>query len=178
MDIRIVDGRLTKDAEIKENQTSGTKFLSFTLANNGFTKNGQVTTYFNVISYNEHDIKRLETLTKGRLVIVQGRPNEVMTIKDNKTYLNRNITAYNIEIGPSSTAKDAVNTTSYSNVTPPTPTVSNVAPTVPMCETPTPPTVHVTPMMSEVKTTPNPSINTGGYQAEVNISTSNDDLPF
>ena len=138
MDIRIVDGRLTRDAEVKTNH-SGTKFLSFTLANNGFAKGEQITTFFNVISYNPYDIQRQENdgfYNKGRLVIVSGRPSESMSIKDNKTYLNRNIIANSIELGAYSVNKENTATTTYKDVAP-TPTLT------PMCETPLPPKPQV-----------------------------------
>ena len=117
MDIRIVDGRLTKDAEVRVNKTNNKKFLTFTIANNGYAKGEQTTTYFNVVSYNEFDVNRIESLTKGKLVVVTGKPNEVMTIKDNKTYLNRNIMAHNIEMGTPSRDNTST-TTSYSDVAP------------------------------------------------------------
>ena len=97
MDIRIVDGHLTRDAEIKTNKGTGAKFLTFTIVNNGFMRGAQTTTYFNVISYNEHDMKRVDNLKKGRMIIVSGRPNESIGIKDNQTYLNRNIMAHSID---------------------------------------------------------------------------------
>ena len=59
MDIRIVDGRLTKDAEIKKT-TNGVKYLSFTLVNNGFAKGEKVTKFFNVVSYDPYTISRQE----------------------------------------------------------------------------------------------------------------------
>ena len=121
MNIRIVDGRLTKDAQVKTSK-EGRKYLMFTLANNTYTKGESVTTYFNVVSYNDYDIKCHETdnkFTKGKLFVVSGFPNEVMTIKDNKTYLNRNIIAHNIEAGTSSSRETVQQeTTSYRDVAP------------------------------------------------------------
>lgn len=130
MNIRIVDGRLTKDAQVKIGK-DGRKFLLFTLANNSFSKGEAITTYFNVVSYNEYDVKCHETdnkFAKGRLFVVSGFPNEVMTIKDNKTYLNRNIIAHNIESGtPPSVKESSQQTANYHDVAP-------VA--TPTCETP------------------------------------------
>lgn len=121
MNIRIVDGRLTKDAQVKTSK-EGRKYLMFTLANNTYTKGESITTYFNVVSYNDYDIKCHETdnkFTKGKLFVVSGFPNEVMTIKDNKTYLNRNIIAHNIEAGTSSSRETVQQeTTSYRDVAP------------------------------------------------------------
>ena len=156
MDIRIVDGRLTKDAEIKTNK-SGNKFLSFTLANNGFSQGEQTTTFFNVISYNNYDIQRQEKdnfYNKGRLVVVSGRPNEVMTIKDNKTYLNRNIIANSIELGSYSISKETTsnsNTTTYKDVAPiATPTCEVPKAPVPQAPVPQAPQVAVEPQYKAV----------------------------
>lgn len=180
MDIRIVDGRLTRDAEVKTNH-SGTKFLSFTLANNGFAKGEQITTFFNVISYNPYDIQRQENdgfYNKGRLVIVSGRPSESMSIKDNKTYLNRNIIANSIELGAYSVNKENTATTTYKDVAPtPTPT--------PMCETPLPPKPQVVqPPQPQVQQTtpPQPQIQqTIPQKPTYSVSMDDDsanDLPF
>lgn len=195
MDIRIVDGRLTKDAEVRVNKTNNKKFLTFTIANNGYAKGEQTTTYFNVVSYNEFDVNRIESLTKGKLVVVTGKPNEVMTIKDNKTYLNRNIMAHNIEMGTPSRDNTSA-TTSYSAVAP-VPGVaqtSAVSAPIPTCEVPrvnTPtvasPTVATVqtpvaqaPVMSKTETPMLVNAPTAPYQASVYSETPNvqDDLPF
>ena len=180
MDIRIVDGRLTRDAEVKTNH-SGTKFLSFTLANNGFAKGEQITTFFNVISYNPYDIQRQENdgfYNKGRLVIVSGRPSESMSIKDNKTYLNRNIIANSIELGAYSVNKENTSTTTYKDVAP-TPT--------PMCETPQAPKPQVPQPTAPTYQQPTTSANqqpqvqqTVSQKPTYNVSMDDDDndLPF
>lgn len=193
MDIRIVDGRLTKDAEVRVNKTNNKKFLTFTIANNGYAKGEQTTTYFNVVSYNEFDVNRIESLTKGKLVVVTGKPNEVMTIKDNKTYLNRNIMAHNIEMG-TPTRDNTSTTTSYSDVAPVPNAVQPVAvsaptPTceVPRVSTPTVATPTVATVQAPVAQTPMPQVvatpanaQTGTYQTSVYAETPNvnDDLPF
>jgi single-stranded DNA-binding protein len=195
MDIRIVDGRLTKDAEVRVNKTNNKKFLTFTIANNGYAKGEQTTTYFNVVSYNEFDVNRIESLTKGKLVVVTGKPNEVMTIKDNKTYLNRNIMAHNIEMGTPSRDNTST-TTSYSDVAPvpgaaQTATVSAPIPTceVPRVNVPTVASPNVATVQAPVaqapvmpKTATQMPVNapTAPYQASVYSETPNvqDDLPF
>lgn len=195
MDIRIVDGRLTRDAEVRVNKTNNKKFLTFTIANNGYTRGEQTTTYFNVVSYNEFDVNRIESLTKGKLVVVTGKPNEVMTIKDNKTYLNRNIMAHNIEMGTPSRDNTST-TTSYSDVAPVPGAVqpATVSAPIPTCEVPrvnTPtvasPTVATvqapvaqTPAMSKPATSMPVNVPTPPYQASVYSETPNvqDDLPF
>ena len=192
MDIRIVDGRLTRDAEVKVNKTNNKKFLTFTIANNGYAKGEQTTTFFNVVSYNEFDVNRLETFTKGKLVVVTGKPNEVMTIKENKTYLNRNIMAHNIEMG--NFAKDpASQTTSYSDVAPVPTANPSITPQMPTCEAPrvaTPtvatPTV-ATPVINTAPASPTPqapnmasAVTSGPYEvyAQAPITNVEDELPF
>ena len=176
MDIRIVDGRLTKDAEVKTNTKTGQKFLAISLANNGFVKGVQTTTYFNVISYDQHLIQKHESenfYTKGKLLIVSGRPSEVMTIKDNKTYLNRNILANSIELGYIAKQENATQstTTTYRDVAP----IGNIP--APTCEIPvvsqpqvSTPSVAVTSPTVNVVPTPAPSFN--------DVPSTDDDLPF
>ena len=137
MNIRVVDGRLTKDAEVKVNSTTGVKFLSFTLANNEFVKGQEVHTYFNVMTYDPFLLKKHEDenfYSKGKLVVVTGRPNENMTVSNGKTYLNRNIIAYSIERGTLSRSErqgGENDTNVYRDVAP-----APVAAAAPVCEAP------------------------------------------
>ena len=190
MNIRIVDGRLTRDAEVKVNQNTGKKFLTFTLANNGFSRGAQTTTFFNVVSYNAHDIEKIEDYKKGKLVIVTGRPDEVMAIKGNNTYLNRNIVAHNIE----GTSYGAVKENTQGQTT----TYRDVAPVAATCEVPQIPsqTVAVTSPQVTVMGTNQPQTQVQqpqmqpAYSAVVNHPydyqapqftdkiNSDDDLPF
>jgi single-stranded DNA-binding protein len=196
MNIRVVDGRLTKDAEIKVNRTTGTKFLSFTLANNDFIKGQEVQTYFNVITHDPFVINKHETenfYTKGKLVVVTGRPNENMTVSNGKTYLNRNIIAYSIERGTLSRSERQVSegeTAVYRDVAP-------VAAAAPVCEAPRVPQPQavapsVAPVAPQV-TTPRAEIpvaapQTPVYTTEIpvaapqavanNVPNVEDDLPF
>ena len=185
MNIRIVDGRLTRDAEVKVNQNTGKKFLTFTLANNGFSRGAQTTTFFNVVSYNAHDIEKFEDYKKGKLVIVTGRPDEVMAIKDNNTYLNRNIVAHNIEGASYGTLKD--------NAQSQTTTYRDVAPVAATCEVPQVQTQTVavaSPQVTVMGVNKSQSQMQPEYSAVVNQTydyqapqftdniNSNDDLPF
>ena len=197
MDIRIVDGRLTRDAEVKINKTTGSKFLTFTIANNGFMKGEQITTFFNVVSYNDYDIERLDSFTKGTLVVVSGRPNEVMAIRDNKTYLNRNIMAHSIEKGtPNIVREQQTQQTVYRDVAPVVATCEIpqvvTAPKVETCEIPkvvTAPKVET----PQVLTATQEQRVLQTYAAQINIpqqsniettvynnshQTNDDDLPF
>lgn len=198
MNIRVVDGRLTKDAEIKVNRTTGAKFLSFTLANNDFIKGQEVQTYFNVITHDPFVINKHETenfYTKGKLVVVTGRPNENMTVSNGKTYLNRNIIAYSIERGTLSRSERQVSegeTAVYRDVAP-------VAAAAPVCEAPrvpqpqaVAPTAPVAPVVPQVTTpraeTPVVAPQTPVYTTEIpvaapqavanNVPNVEDDLPF
>lgn len=172
MNIRIVDGRLTKDAQVKTSK-EGKKFLMFTLANNSFSRGETITTYFNVVSYNDYDVKCQETdnkFSKGKLFVVSGFPNEVMTIKDNKTYLNRNIIAHNIEPGTFSSKE----TTQQATTT----TYHDVAPvTAPICETPEIPQPAVeTIEKPAVSTEPTYTVSSPSVASQ--LVDAPDDLPF
>lgn len=190
MNIRIVDGRLTRDAEVKTNSKTGTKYLAFTLANNSFSNGKEEATFFNVVSYNDFDIERASKLLKGNFVYVTGRSNESITIKEGNAYLNRNIIAHNIEKGVSVVNKEST-TQSYHSVAPmaPTPTV----PTTPTCEVPEikPQSVNVQmpqqPQMSQLQMeqTPQPAYqqrpvyeHTVPQSGSGNLGGYDDELPF
>lgn len=129
MNIRTVDGNLVEDAKVLTGK-SGREYLSFRIANNDFEKGQRVTTYFNVASYNDYAIQKHKTenfYTKGKLVVVVGKPEENMTQKGDKMYLNRSILAYNIQLGTFGGRKtDEGEQTVY----------RDVAPSVPTCEVP------------------------------------------
>ena len=111
MNIRTVDGNLVEDAKVLTNK-SGKKYLSFRIANNDFEKGQKVVTYFNVASYNDYAIQKHETenhYSKGKLVVVVGKPEENMTQKGDKMYLNRSILAYNIQLGTFASTKSENN---------------------------------------------------------------------
>lgn len=176
MDIRIVDGRLTRDSEVKTNSKNGLKFVTFTLANNSYVKGEEVATFFNVVSYNEYDIDRAANLLKGMHVIVTGRPTESLAVKDSKTYLNRNIIAHNIEKGISTIIKEAAaaqaTSTSYHSVAPSTPDLMPVA--SPVVESVTIPSVKTEPVVMD-----NPvQSNAGAFQVSQSVTNFDDELPF
>lgn len=100
MDIRIVDGRLGKDAEIKTNQ-QGTEYLSFTLANNSFVRGKEETKWFNILSFEPRIIALHRThnlFVKGKAVAVTGQSDESISTKNNNIYLNRTIVANRIDL--------------------------------------------------------------------------------
>lgn len=180
MNIRVIDGRLTKDAEVKVDK-SGMKYLSFTLVHNAYSKNTQTAIFFNVTSYNAYDINAHETdnkYAKGRLVVVIGKASEVMTIKDNKTYLNRSILAHYIEVCyvPK---EDGKQVTSHVNVAPTTPTPTCETPTLsqPTVSTPTAPSfsaeIPVTPVVTPVTSPITPTSTNKVYEVG-----EPDELPF
>lgn len=178
MDYRTVDGRLVADAEVKTNK-AGRKYLSFRLANNGFKRGEQTTTFFNVASYNEYAIQKHEQekfYSKGKLVVVIGESDESMSEYNGKMYLNRSILAYNIQLGAFDSRKDDENQ--------PKKVYRDVAPAVsaPTCEVPTVaqpqveiPAVAVSPAVEIPMPTPVPTpqaaVAAGASQIE-------DDLPF
>ena len=164
MNIRIVDGRLTRDSEVKTNSKTGTKYLAFTLANNSFLNGKEEATYFNVVSYNDYDIERASKLLKGNFVYVTGRSNESITIKEGNAYLNRNIIAHNIEKGVSVVNKETTSQ-SYHSVAPMAPTVN--MPSTPTCEVP-----EVRPQSLNVQMPQQSSASA------VNIGAYDDELPF
>lgn len=177
MNTRIVDGRLTKDAEVKI--VNGKKFLAFTLANREFLREVETTTFFNVVSYNEYDIERVDKYKKGKVVIVNGHPSETISIKGNNTYLNRNIIAKSIDSFLYGGNKDNTQTTTY----------KDVAPVVASCEVPKIPsqTVTATPPQVNVTSASQPQVQQHQpvYSAVINQApqftdniSSDDDLPF
>lgn len=100
MDIRIVDGRLGKDAEIKTNQ-QGTEYLSFTLANNSYVRGKEETKWFNILSFEPRIIALHRThnlFVKGKAVAVTGQSDESISTKNNNIYLNRTIVANRIDL--------------------------------------------------------------------------------
>jgi hypothetical protein len=104
------------------------------------------------------------------LFVVSGFPNEVMTIKDNKTYLNRNIIAHNIEPGTFSSKETTQQTT--------TTTYHDVAPvTAPICETPEIPQPAVeTIEKPAVSTEPTYTVSSPSVASQ--LVDAPDDLPF
>lgn len=65
-------GRLAKDAAIYESSTTGTKFLSFTLAVNTKSFNEEKTYWVDVRSFNPNHLKLQKYLTKGKALMVGG----------------------------------------------------------------------------------------------------------
>lgn len=67
-----VMGRLGKDAVIYESSTTGTKFLTFTLAVNTKNLNEDKTYWIDVRSFNPNHLKLVNYLTKGKALLVGG----------------------------------------------------------------------------------------------------------
>lgn len=175
MNIRTVDGNLVEDAKVLTNK-SGKKYLSFRIANNDFEKGQKVVTYFNVASYNDYAIQKHETenhYSKGKLVVVVGKPEENMTQKGDKMYLNRSILAYNIQLGTFASTKPENNEqTTYRDVAPAAPTV-----TAPVCEIPRVSQPQVTVPTVEVPSAPQYTADYSASNADTNLNV-DDDLPF
>jgi single-stranded DNA-binding protein len=181
MNIRIVDGNLVKDAEVKTSK-SGAKYLSLVVANNSYVNHERVPVYFNVVSYDSRLIERQsgdnKPYIKGKAVVITGHPNETITVKDGKAYLNRNIVAMNIETHNFSMKKEEVNDGVYHTV-------------APICESPkvAQPSASVAPVQAPVYTTKaiEPSVKYSNPVVEAPVVASplpaevggvEDDLPF
>lgn len=134
MDIRIVDGRLGRDAEIKVNQ-QGMEFLSFTLANNSYARGKEETKWFNVLSFEPRIIALHKThnlFVKGKAVAVTGQSDESISTRNANIYLNRTIIANRIDLMSFGTQdKQQGNAQTTAGQTP------NPAPNVPTVEVPT-----------------------------------------
>lgn len=135
MDIRIVDGNLVKDAEVKTSK-NGSQYISLLLANNTFVNQTRTAIYFNVVSYDtrliERELSEKKKLLKGRPIVVTGRPSENITVKDGTGYLNRNIIAISIEShGFESKKEDGSNGTYHTSAP-----ITSVAAAVPTVEQP------------------------------------------
>lgn len=177
MNIRIVDGRLVKDAEIRTDK-KGKKFLSFVLANNQFVNKEKIATYFNVITYNNYDIEREESnkwLKQGKFITVTGVPNENMSVKNGKTYLNRNIMADRVEFGydPFKRENELNETQTYRDVAPSAPIVE-----IPQVDTPT--IASNSELKTQIQNNSNVSVKSEVKNNDNPFSTSfdEDELPF
>lgn len=93
----IISGNLTSDARIAHDQ-NGKEFMSFRVAVNDRKKGEQNTTFYDVtgVKTGVYDL-----LKKGQGVIVSGKLSIVMTKKDDKDYVNINISARDIELNGS-----------------------------------------------------------------------------
>ena len=153
MDIRIVDGRLGKDAEIKTNQ-QGTEYLSFTLANNSYVRGKEETKWFNILSFEPRIIALHRThnlFVKGKAVAVTGQSDESISTKNNNIYLNRTIVANRIDLMSfGSTEKTQQNSTLQGNVNNVPQQAAPARPVppagVPTCEVPPVPMPQAQPM--------------------------------
>lgn len=185
MNYRTVDGNLVEDAKVLTDK-QGKEYLAFRIANNDIERGQKVVTYFNVVSYNDYAVQVHKTekkYSKGRYAVIVGKPKENMTQKGDKMYLNRDVLAYNVQLGGVSKSENNEQTT-YRDVAP--------APVSPTCEAPrvaqpqvATPTVSVTP---QVETPVQATVQTPVYAVEtpvaapqVNANTIpniEDDLPF
>ena len=121
-------GRLAKDAAIYESSTTGTKFLSFTLAVNTKSFNDEKTYWVDVRSFNPNHLKLQKYLTKGKALMVGGDFNTgTMTDKAGTVRIIHNVIADfinfpniggNPKTGSTENNENDTNTTSsYSNNT-------------------------------------------------------------
>ena len=97
--IHIVDGRIgAKGAEVLSTR-GGKPFIKFSLANNSFIGGQEKTTWYDVVCYDPFIIdNKTEKLKKGTPVMVHGTLFTDSNVKENKVWLNHNLTAYRIDI--------------------------------------------------------------------------------
>lgn len=87
-------GRLAKDATIYESSTTGTKFLSFTLAVNTKSFNDEKTYWIDVRSFNPNHLKLQKYLTKGKMLMIGGDFNTgTMTDKSGTVRITHSLIA-------------------------------------------------------------------------------------
>lgn len=117
-------GRLAKDAAIYESSTTGTKFLSFTLAVNTKNFNEEKIYWIDVRSFNPNHLKLQKYLTKGKVLAVGGNFNTgTMTDKTGTVRITHSIVADFIDfpnVGGGSQTKTNTTDNTESDTTPST----------------------------------------------------------
>lgn len=136
--IHIVDGRIgAKGAEVL--QTKGGKpFVRFSLANNMFVGGQEKTVWYDVTSYDPFIIEnKVDKLKKGSWVQVVGTLDADSKVKDNKVWINLNLTATKIDFvssGSSESAPQTQEAKSQPSVSVYTGATDNVSTTMPVQE--------------------------------------------
>ena len=125
MQIIMIEGRLGRDAKLKES-TSGQRFITFTVAVNSKVRGAEKTTWYEVISFNEMYFNWLEFLKKGSTIAVTGDFD--FSIQDGSDGISRpriSVNAFKLDFPVSSnsgTTKDTqttvVSNTATENETP------------------------------------------------------------
>lgn len=155
----IFDGRLGKDAEVKNTQT-GKPYVRFSVANDTFINGTNKTEWFDVTSYDPYVVEnRAKYLTKGRYVIISGTLNTEVNVKNGKVYLNHYVTAVNIDTPSTGNKKEGAEEETVSTYTAGTPSTL---------------TKPEEPKVVEETKQPEPSY----AYSTVNDMSSDDDLPF
>lgn len=95
----IVDGRIgAKGAEVSSTK-GGKPFIRFSLANNMFIGGQEKTVWYDVTCYDPFIIEnKAERLKKGTPVQVIGTLDVDHNVRDNKVWINMNLTAVKIDI--------------------------------------------------------------------------------
>ena len=87
----LIEGRLGKDAEVRE--SNGSKFLSLTVAENQFVDKEKKTFWYDVICFNYNE-KLVQYYKKGSVLFITGNlTTDVETGKDGVTRCRRKIVA-------------------------------------------------------------------------------------
>ena len=97
MKIITFDGRLGRDATVHVAK-NGSKFISFTVANNSYSGGQQRVDWFDVVCYDPYVVENTtKFLTKGTFVIITGTINSTINVRGNDMYINHNVNAINID---------------------------------------------------------------------------------
>lgn len=97
MKIITFDGRLGRDATVHVAK-NGSKFITFSVANNSYLGGQQRVDWFDVVCYDPYVVENnTKFLTKGTFVIITGTINSTINVKGNDMYINHNVNAINID---------------------------------------------------------------------------------
>ena len=99
MNKTIIIGHLGKDASVRET-SNGSKFLSFSIADNQFVKGENKTYWYDVITFNFNE-KLVQYYKKGSNLVVTGNiVSDLEVGKDGVTRCRRSMTADSIDFAP------------------------------------------------------------------------------
>lgn len=101
MRILVFDGRLGKDAEVKTStKNADVKYLTFSVANSTFIRGEEVTTWYNVTTFNTNLIEKLaDKLKKGSYVCITTGTYEtkISNSSDGRIFINHSVLADRID---------------------------------------------------------------------------------
>lgn len=111
MQILTIEGRLGRDAKLKESTSGGRRFITFTVAVNSKVRGAEKTTWYEVISFNEMYFDWTKYLTKGSSVAVTGDLDlAVQEGTDGITRLRASINAFKLDFPVNSNSGETAST--------------------------------------------------------------------